>query len=545
MKRILIILLLGTFSFSGIAQSTEFIQLEIKIKEFINKGQWDEVLLLATDLHIADPNKGEGYYYTALAFLNLNDISKSKEYAEKAELLADESLKSKLSQLQKDIETKQTGLKIQTNAEKNQESGAKEKAVQEWIRLWEMDKSQIQYVLNAIELLVQQKKYVDALTLLKDPSWAQSQEAKALSNKINSTPEMQRLNGYNAAIALAKDLYDKRKFSEAIVQADKALGFQSNDKIALELKRNAQDEYAWQTTLASNTFTAYENYLKGSTQKKYSATAIRSIQRGLFNEGKTAASQNNIQQMEYYLLRYLREYPTGPEITDIKDVLCSTYYKQADNAVSIKTSYSQGQAAKFYEKVTEYCPDRYSLAANIAKAKKMQVRYGRPDRTYLAYVYDSKAVYGVSYGGLKNQKVGVYLTARINETYLDEKGYFTVNNAGQTDGTSYSDVRYANVSRTDYGEILLGLTKKISYPLWLYAGMGVSNKRVVWEMNTYRSNGTFLESNWAINTDQSKNSIASELGAILDIDGFHLRAGIKATDFSEFNYSVGFGFSWK
>src|SRR5690606_21017419 len=97
---LLIAIISGNLAF---AQSNTFSQIEDDINEQIKRGQWDEIQLLATDLLIEEPGRGEGYYYTAFSFYKLGQFQQAGEYLEQANTFADASLKKKIEQLKNDI----------------------------------------------------------------------------------------------------------------------------------------------------------------------------------------------------------------------------------------------------------------------------------------------------------------------------------------------------------------------------------------------------------------------------------------------------------
>lgn len=88
----------------------------------------------------------------------------------------------------------------------------------------------------------------------------------------------------------------------------------------------------------------------------------------------------------------------------------------------------------------------------------------------------------------------------------------------------------------------LGLTKKITYPLWAFVGAGINYRHELWEMVEY-DNGQKLEESWMKNTDNTKIKPLFEAGLMLDISGFSLMAGGRTSDFSSFTYMLGIGFS--
>jgi hypothetical protein len=93
---------------------------------------------------------------------------------------------------------------------------------------------------------------------------------------------------------------------------------------------------------------------------------------------------------------------------------------------------------------------------------------------------------------------------------------------------------------------VLGLTKKITYPVWVYAGAGGAYNPVYWEAEVFNGNGAMThEKEWARNTDETTWTPVIEAGIITDLRGFHLKGGFKTHDFSAWHLSVGIGFSVK
>lgn len=543
MKSLLTCLMLLCCGFAY-GQSNTFTDIEKKIKEHITAGQWDEILILAPDLLIEEPTKGEGYYYTAMAFLKLNQPDKADEYTAQAEALADDKLKTAISALKEDISHYRTAHSVLENAQKEEQSGGK-KAADEWHRLWEMDKSKITYALNAVELYVEQKNYPQALEILNDPALAKDQGARALYSKINQTPEMHKINGYNDALQKGKNNILKENFKTAISNFDEALRFRPNDAEALQQRKIALDELAWYNARDKNTIESFDAYIAGNTLRKHRARAEDIVKRALIRFGGQYADKNDIPQMEFYLNKYLREYPNGSDAAKAKEIMCAAYLRSADISKKQKSAWSQEQAINYYNKINKFCPNAYSLKDELRIAQRKKTRYGRPDRFFLSYVYDSITPIGLSIGTVNNQSVGMYLTFRMNEEFLTSSAYFTVNNKGELDGNVYDDIRPTNESRDGNADIMLGLTKKITYPLWIYAGGGVTIHNHWEEMSTYSDNGTFYETEWVKNTDEKFVKPVAEAGIIVDLMGFNVRAGGKIIDFKDIYYSLGIGFSFK
>ena len=96
MKKLLLLtacLLLGsTLS----AQSEKFRELEEQILEHYGNGEFEEILQLAPQLTKEEPWRGEGHYYSALAYIELKEYQKGLEYLELAEKQADPELRENI-----------------------------------------------------------------------------------------------------------------------------------------------------------------------------------------------------------------------------------------------------------------------------------------------------------------------------------------------------------------------------------------------------------------------------------------------------------------
>ena len=185
------------FSVKGFAQSTTFDSIQVKVSACVSKSQWDELLVTAPELITAEPTKPEGYYYTALAFSKLNENDKALEYLTMAESMAEESFKKKIAALKIDIANGAKAVELSETLTKN---GADKNAADDYRKLWEMDKTKTEYALSAVEIYVEKENYPAALAILTDAAMAADPQAKALIIKINQTPKMITLNGYNKAM---------------------------------------------------------------------------------------------------------------------------------------------------------------------------------------------------------------------------------------------------------------------------------------------------------------------------------------------------------
>ncbi|HEY8398036.1 MAG TPA: hypothetical protein VIK80_08860 [Flavihumibacter sp.] len=531
-------------SLIAVAQTSEFLSLESKIKDHIKNGRWDELVVTAPDLVIADPTRGDGYYYTAMAFLKLNQPEKAEEYLAMAEPLADKKLQDSIEKLKKDIIAYREANQVLESAERHEKQGSK-KAADEWKRLWEMEPSNIEYALNAVELYVEQKNYPQALEILKSPSMASDPGARELLKRINSTPEMHRINGYNDAMALGKQNMKNKNFSTAISNFSSALKFQPNDKEALQYKKMAEDDLAWEKTRTTNTLEAFESYVNGKTILQYKAEADNIIQRALVRFGNKAATERRFSDMEYYFTKYEKQYPKGSEIAANKKTMCEAYLAASNEQKHKKEEVAQKRVVEYLTRVKSLCVAPAGIDDDIRTAQRKSVRYGRPNRGFMAYVYDSLTPLGVSFGTINNTKLGMYVTVRANEDFFKGTGYYTTNDDGEFDTDIIHLIQPTGNTRTAHFDGVLGLTKKIAFPLWLYAGGGVNYSVFAIEVDEYNSSGRKTDTEWVKNKDRQLYKPVVEAGAIIDVGGFQVRGGGKMVDFKDIYYSLGVGFSFR
>lgn len=535
MKRILLIILLCS-NHLLFAQSSDFKKIEQNINQQISQGQWDQVLMLATDLLVEEPGRGEGYYYTAMAFYKQESFDKAKEYLQQSSVLADAALNQKIAALGQEIENASKQKQLLDTADAQIQSGNSIAAAQAYKNVWQSDKTNLNAALDAVEIYLEKEEYEEALSILNDPSLSKDAGAQALIMKIRDTPQMMQINGYNAALDEARGLIQNEKYASAILLYDKAMVFKPNDPAAIQLRKIAEDELAWKNARTKHDIPGYEAYIAGPTLKKHEQEAKNLIRQGLLYHGEQAAKSNDVATMEYYLLQHLNSYGGTSQDDKVKSILCDTYRSNATKLEVEKSAYSQQRAIEFYNSIQKYCPSE-DLKTKIQIAEKKRVKYGRPDRGFLSYVYDSIAPIGLSIGSINNQSIGMYLAGSANEEIFTEEALFTVDNQGNFDGSPGSMVSTGEI-KTGYADAILGLTKKIAYPLWIYAGAGAAFK------NVYQGFEDSSGTEWARNTDESNISVIGDAGIIINYSSLFLRAGVKS-DFDEFRFTAGIGFSWK
>jgi ankyrin repeat protein len=187
--------------------------------------------------------------------------------------------------------------------------------------------------------------------------------------------------------------------------------------------------------------------------------------------------------------------------------------------------------------------------AKVEKIKRRKsIRDGRNDRFFYTYAYDSICNYGFSVGTLNNKSIGFYFTARANDDFFTSSGSNgTVDNSREVTGGQYTnwgnDWRFNDKTKKGILEGVIGINKKIAYPLWVYAGAGVTYSQTYWEMDIYDNLGDYHDTGWLKNTDEQNYTPIFESGFIVDLKGFNIRGGAKTDKFNKFILTLGIGFS--
>lgn len=542
-KVILLGLILLTCAVSVVAQD-ETPDLNAKLQQAISQNLWDEVLLISSDLLIEDPTSGDGYYYSALAFYRLGDVEKAREYLALTSDFEDEELQAMVTKLTEEINYNESLESAASQIGSIEQTGNAAVAADEWRDLWMSDKSQVDFALNAVQLYVQQKRYLEALEILGDPTLRTVPEANQAVRAINATPEMIAYYTYTNAMRDGSAALNGGQYQQAIAQFNTALRVRANDRDASRLKAEAEDELAWLNASNEHSIASYDAYLSGNTNKKYATEARNLIRDGLIFHGLNAAQGNNVQLAEANLNRFLNEYPGDSQSNEARSSLCSMYTRLGDQNAGLKTVGAQSSAVSFYTKAEAVCADRGGLGVKKSRANRKMTNWSRPSQAYMSFTYDDLSTYGLSIGNLHTRGAGFYITARVNDALLNSSDPYTIDDDRTLDGAlSGYTYRDSGGRRTMNGEGLIGFTYEIAYPLWMYAGAGVAYNAEQWEIDEYLR-GEFYETQWIRNTDQTKYEPVFEAGAILNFAGIHLRAGMKGYDAERTFYTLGAGFSF-
>ena len=242
------------------AQTTNFELLKKDIEKKIELNLWDDVLLLATDLIIEDYSKGDGFYFSALAFHKLGDGDNTIRYLEKARSISDDFLLVKIKLLEQTINSEQEVKKLVINARNLELKNNQKESAKAWYQAWQFDKYKIEYALNAVLHYIDLKDYEKALEILNQPEVYQDEMAKEIVRKLNKTPEIVSLNGYKNAITDGDKNLLAKKFDNAKTAYEEALKFMPFDEYATTKRKEVIEEIAYEKAENSNYLEDTEKY---------------------------------------------------------------------------------------------------------------------------------------------------------------------------------------------------------------------------------------------------------------------------------------------
>ena len=137
-------------------------------------------------------------------------------------------------------------------------------------------------------------------------------------------------------------------------------------------------------------------------------------------------------------------------------------------------------------------------------------------------------------GGLKTRKLDWYFSGRTGSGFFKTKADWKTNSKNSLDESVNKDKKFTGTMA--YSEIYadIGLTKRIVYPFWIYAGAGVASSS---ELRQFiRTNGSDEE--WVENKDAKFPALDLEGGVFLLLGPFVFRYGVNKPMSAKYTGSV-------
>ena len=164
-----------------------------------------------------------------------------------------------------------------------------------------------------------------------------------------------------------------------------------------------------------------------------------------------------------------------------------------------------------------------------ANKEKATVKEKNSGKFSITYMGDINRPIGFGLSFLPNKKIGGYLNITessgwvYNLDYIDKQGVLI---AGLNSGyeLSFNNIVYTGQEETDYSMLSFGITKKISYPIWLYFGVGFDWQSYRRYYNTY-NNSNYYDSRWITNK-KDEWIIIPQIGLFLKVKRVVFNSGL-------------------
>ncbi|HMR19212.1 MAG TPA: hypothetical protein PKA53_07920 [Sphingobacterium sp.] len=473
MKKLIVIITVILSLTRAYAQVSDFSELKNEIEQKAKLNLWDEVLLLASDLIIADPQKGDGLYYTALAFQRLGDEENAKKYIAKARTITDEALHEKISNLEKDMAIKLTYLEHVKDAVDHEIRNQKEAAANSWKMAWELDKTKLEYALNAVSHYIDLKKYEQALALLDQPDVRQDQQARNLIVQLSQTPEIVAKTKYHESMTSGNNYFQEGHFKDALVEYEKALRIMPNDKEALKMVNTTREEDAWYKARESNFIDATEKYINQYPNGKYLVKAKEIMKTSYLSLAKSAYDKNDIDQLATLYSKFSSRFPDDTDISTIEGYALAIFMKEGDHQFRMKNWNGAEINYQKYLSLSESTPQADYIKRQLKRVQRIK---GQKNKGYFMLNYATNESFGFEIGKLKvSHKVAAYFDLNVNKNvfglkFSPEEMYLSPILGEASLETPFLP---ANTLVPGFFTSSFGFTMKIVYPLWAYAGGGV------------------------------------------------------------------------
>ena len=170
-----------------------------------------------------------------------------------------------------------------------------------------------------------------------------------------------------------------------------------------------------------------------------------------------------------------------------------------------------------------------------ANKEKATIKEKNSGKFSITYMGDINRPIGFGLSFLPNKKIGVYLNIAVSYDFFSISSYDGINLQGKLyggwNGMTERELNYNRIvskGQTIYEYELLsfGITRKISYPFWLYLGLGVGYRYHLEYCDTY-NDFTFYDSRWISNFNQLDSmQIIPQIGLFLKVKRFIFNSGL-------------------
>ena len=185
MKFLLIITILSGI-FCDAQLSKYYLQNRGEAERAIKAKNWDQAVIYGTDLIAEEPLQPAGYYYLATGSMKKMNIEEAQKANQKVFIYGDDDWKTKSKILEQQIDQLS---KILTSYFKKE--NLEKLTAQQWYEIWQIDKTELDYALNAVELFMENNEFTKADHILRDSYLRHLSGINSLRSDLRSDKKVQ------------------------------------------------------------------------------------------------------------------------------------------------------------------------------------------------------------------------------------------------------------------------------------------------------------------------------------------------------------------
>lgn len=350
--------------------ATTFAQLSVAEREkelagYARAKNWSEVMMGAVDLITEEPLKPHGYYYAALAFYSEFQVAQASAYLENVFVFGDRDWKDKARELTQKITHLQEKMVGLSNFDVNS------RYAKSWRKLWEIDDSNINAGIRAVELFIDDGDLLSAVEILDHESMADVPGVSDLKQRLTSNPQVSRRQKIQKLISSGDSYFAARQFTKARQSYEEALAMDNSvDGLSRKVHQSKEEE-AWAAAVSANRVEAYETYYKEYGYDKYKKEARAKIVDYLRARIERYAGEKNYVEAESNFKKYVETYkPSREELIAFEKILCKLYGDRIFALSAGKTQQDKQQKLDIYYKAREICQLTEAQKKEISKLEK-------------------------------------------------------------------------------------------------------------------------------------------------------------------------------
>lgn len=366
MKRLLFIALICS-TFCQAQVSGTFLQNESEAAKSAASKTWDNTLILAAELLIEEPLQPAGYYYSALGYFKRMDPFKAQQYVRKAFVYGDDGWKEKAKALERQIESMKKLLPPNFTP-----AQAASLSAHEWQAIWELDRTEIDFALNAVERFMQNNQIASAAKILDDPLIRYKPGVATLRMDFKEDKTVQVNDALESHLSTAKDYEEEGNYVKAIPFYEKALKLQPNNFEIEKSLRFVKEEAAWQNATRTKTVEAYEEYLAVNYFNKYRDRAFAQLVDLIKIKIKDLAARRKVADAEAYYALFIKRYSLSKKSKEeIDAAMCAMYHRTIEFLSTRNNVDEKQEMLETYYKARKICVLTDAQKKEITKLEKL------------------------------------------------------------------------------------------------------------------------------------------------------------------------------